>query len=156
MVMESGSPGIRSASEREERKKLDEEHAQVLEKGDFESFLHSWYSQPLFESLTRDSVRFQQLLLRRRDNDPFELATSLRWMGAGVQPSLWESLPQLGIPLLVLAGEYDGKYRSIADEIAARCRNARATVVPDAGHNVHAENPEAYTRGLLGFLMEKG
>ena len=152
LVMESGSPGIQSAVEREERSALDEKLAQELERGDFETFLRSWYNQPLFESLKRDPVRFQQILERRRNNDTVELARSLRGMGPGGHLPLWQDLPRLGTPLLILAGEMDQKYKRIAQEMSALCPKARLALVPDTGHNIHAENAGAYVRALERFL----
>ncbi|MFQ5853824.1 MAG: 2-succinyl-6-hydroxy-2,4-cyclohexadiene-1-carboxylate synthase [Candidatus Binatia bacterium] len=155
LVMESASPGIQSAAERNERRALDEKRAQQLEHDDFETFLRSWYNQPLFQSLKREPDLFQQILDRRRENNPVELARSLRGTGPGVQPSLWHNLPRLETPLLVLAGGMDLKYKRIAQEMVALCPKARLALVPDTGHNVHAENTDEYTRALRRFLAKQ-
>lgn len=154
LVMESGSPGIQSAVEREERSALDKQRAQELEQGDFETFLRSWYNQPLFESLKRDPVRFQQILERRRNNDTVELARSLRGMGPGGHLPFWQDLPHLRTPLLILAGERDQKYKRIAQEIAALCPKAHLALVPDTGHNIHTENAGEYVQTLGKFLTK--
>lgn len=155
LVMESGSPGIQSADERDERRALDENRVHELENRDFEIFLRSWYKQPLFESLNRDPVLFELVLERRRKNDPVELAKSLRRMGPGVHPPLWRDLPRLEVPLLILAGEMDLKYKRIAQEIAALCPKARLELVPDTGHNIHAENTGRYVLALRRFLTRQ-
>jgi 2-succinyl-6-hydroxy-2,4-cyclohexadiene-1-carboxylate synthase len=152
LVMESGSPGIQSAVEREERRALDEKRAQELENSDFESFLRSWYNQPLFESLKRDPVLFKKILERRRNNDPVELARSLRGMGSGGHLPHWQDLSHLRTPLLILAGEMDLKYKRIAQEMAALSPKARLALVPDTGHNIHAENAGEYVKALRSFL----
>ncbi len=155
LVMESGSPGIHSAGEREERRGLDEKRAQELEKGNFESFLRSWYNQPLFESLKRDPVIFEQILERRRNNDPAELARSLRGMGPGGHLPHWQDLSHLRTPLLILAGEMDLKYKRTAQEMAALCPQARLVLVPDTGHNIHSENAGEYVLALRKFLTDR-
>lgn len=153
LVMESGSPGIQSAVERDVRRALDEKRAHELENSDFESFLRSWYKQPLFESLKRDPVLFEQILERRRKNDPVELAKSLRGMGPGDQPALWQDLPHLETPLLILVGEMDLKYKRIAQEMKSLCPKARLELVPDTGHNIHAETTGEVVEALKRFLI---
>lgn len=120
----------------------------------FEVFLQEWYDQPLFQSLKKDRARFDRLMERRKRNDPAELAKSLRGMGAGVQPPLWHELRRLDIPLLVIAGDGDAKYREIAREMARSCKNAASAVVDGTGHNVHEEDPKAYTKLLRQFLTD--
>jgi len=155
IVTESASPGIEGVAERAERQKLDNKRAEELKRGDFEGFLQSWYQQPLFESLKRDRARFDRLLERRRSNNPMELAKSLKGMSAGIQPSLWSSLPQLEIPLLVVTGEHDVKYPALAKEMARLCKTASLATVADAGHNAHAEKPAQYAQQLQQFLRGK-
>jgi 2-succinyl-6-hydroxy-2,4-cyclohexadiene-1-carboxylate synthase len=155
IVVESASPGIEGVAERAERQELDHKRAEELEKSDFEAFLESWYRQPLFESLKRDRARFDRLLERRRSNNPIELAKSLKGMSTGVQPSLWGSLPQLKMPLLVMSGELDPKYRQLGAEMSRLCQKAILTIVADAGHNAHAERPAEYAQQLGQFLRGK-
>ena len=107
LEMESASPGLRSEPERAERRDQDEQRAMELETGDWEAFLRQWYAAPMFESLPGCGERFQELLARRRKNNPRELARVLRGMGTGAQPSLWDRLPEAAAPSLLVAGERD-------------------------------------------------
>jgi 2-succinyl-6-hydroxy-2,4-cyclohexadiene-1-carboxylate synthase len=75
-------------------------------------------------------------------------------MGVGVQPPLWHELPQLDIPLLVIAGDGDTKYRKIAKKMADSCKKAFLAVVLGTGHNVHEEDSKEYTKLLRQFLTE--
>ncbi|HEV8344804.1 MAG TPA: 2-succinyl-6-hydroxy-2,4-cyclohexadiene-1-carboxylate synthase [Candidatus Binatia bacterium] len=154
IVIESASPGIESALEHAKRKKMDEKKAKQLETIEFEVFLQEWYEQPLFQSLKKDRVRFDRLLERRKINDPAELAKSLRGMSAGVQPPLWHELQRFDIPLLVIAGDGDTKYRKIAKKMARSCKKASLALVDGTWHNVHEENPKEYTTLLRQFLTE--
>jgi 2-succinyl-6-hydroxy-2,4-cyclohexadiene-1-carboxylate synthase len=148
--LESSSPGLGDAAEREVRRRLDEKKAARLESDDFEAFLTDWYSQPLFASLARRDGLVEAMISARRGNDPAELARSLRGMGTGTQPSLWDELPGLVAPALAVAGELDEKFVTISRRMAGTSPNVRAAVVPGAGHNVRAEAPETY----LGLLMD--
>jgi len=96
LFLESTSPGIESAAERQARRDADEERAKRLESGDFEDFLADWYRQPLFASLSRHEGLVETMIEARSHNDPGELVRSLRGMGLGSQPSLWGHLPSPG------------------------------------------------------------
>ena len=152
LFLESASPGLKSARERAARRAADEERAARLESGDFEDFLRDWYQQPLFATLARDDELLKRTLGARRENDPGELAKSLRGIGAGNQVSLWEELSELRVPALAVAGELDDKFVGISRGMAAANPGIRAAVVSRAGHNVHAEAPAEYLALLRGFL----
>ena len=144
LFLESASPGIEGVEERTARRKADEERARRLESGNFEAFLGDWYKQPLFASLARHEGLVEKLTASRRNNDPAELAKSLRGMGTGSQPSLWNELENLSVPTLAVAGRFDEKFVRIAQEMAERNPRISVEVIPSAGHNVRLEVPEAY------------
>jgi 2-succinyl-6-hydroxy-2,4-cyclohexadiene-1-carboxylate synthase len=152
LFLESASPGIDDAAEREARREADERRASVLESGDFGDFLVDWYRQPLFASLSRHEGLVEAMIGARLHNDPGELARSLRGMGVGSQPSLWEELAGLGVPALAVAGNLDGKFVHVSRRMAALSPNVCAAVVPGAGHNVRAEVSGAYLALLKRFL----
>jgi pimeloyl-ACP methyl ester carboxylesterase len=56
---------------------------------------------------------------------------------------LWEHLPQLRIPVALVVGERDAKFRAIAGQMAELLPDATLHVVPDAGHAVQLEAPDA-------------
>lgn len=150
LVLESASPGLQSEAERAERRALDDQRAQRIE-DDLGAFLDDWYRLPLFASLGRHGL-VESMVRRRRTNDARELARALRGLSPGEQPSLWNCLPDLDVPTLVLTGALDDKYRAITKRTAHRVPRARRIVVPDAGHNVHAERPQAFLSHLGRFL----
>jgi 2-succinyl-6-hydroxy-2,4-cyclohexadiene-1-carboxylate synthase len=152
LFLESASPGIDDAAEREARRDADEERARRLELGDFETFLADWYRQPLFAPLARHEGLMEKIIKARRRNDPDELVRSLRGMGAGNQLSLWGELGGLKAPALAVVGALDEKYVGIAHRMAALNPRLRTAVVSGAGHNVRLEAPEAYLGLLQGFL----
>ena len=136
LVLESASPGLAEGAEQVARRCVDEARALRLETDDFDAFLADWYRQPLFATLARHPGLAEQTLLRRRQNQASELARSLRGMGTGQQPSLWERLESLPVSTLAVAGALDGKYVEIAERMALRTSNLRVAVIPDVGHNV--------------------
>jgi 2-succinyl-6-hydroxy-2,4-cyclohexadiene-1-carboxylate synthase len=152
LFLESASPGLERSGERAARRAADESKAVRLESGDFEPFLRDWYAQPLFAPLARDEDQLRRTIDARRRNDAGELARSLRGMGTGSQPSLWEELTGLGVPTLAIAGELDGKYAGISSRMAGINPRIESAVVPGAGHTVHAETPAAYNSLLWRFV----
>lgn len=152
VVLESASPGLATAAEREERIRRDEALAKQLEEEDFETFLKQWYRQPIFHSLSRH-LAFSSLIQRRLRNSPAELAKSLRSMGTGRQPSLWEELSSNKVPLLLLTGESDTKFNRIAVQMVQVCDGARVRIIPGCGHNIHFENPREFARQVQTFFI---
>ena len=152
VVLESASPGFKTKQERQDRRVHDNMLAERLETGSLKQFLKEWYDQPLFASLRQDKKRFARLLINRTNNNKSGLATSLRMMGAGVQPSLWGQLHKIQARLLLIVGEKDDKFKRIAAEMAPKCPRASICIVQGAGHNVHWEKPEEYARTVKGFL----
>ncbi len=150
VVLVSASPGLRTEAERVARLQYDRTLADQIEAA-FPSFLSYWYSQPLFYSLRHHPV-FRQVQERRSHNHPAALATSLRYLSTGLQPSLWECLPHHTQPLLLLAGADDRKFCTINQAMAACCPTAQLQIIPACGHVLHLEQPDAVTQALQTFL----
>jgi 3-oxoadipate enol-lactonase len=63
-------------------------------------------------------------------------------------------LESLAIPTLVIVGENDkADFRAIAHHLAEHIPNAEYAVVPNAGHLVGIDQPDALNRLLLDFLQ---
>jgi len=153
VVLESASPGLATAAERQARCEHDRVLAQRLLTIRYDRFLDQWYNQPLFANIRRDPVRFEKLLADREDVDTHGFARSLLHLGTGSQPSVWDSLGLI-LPSLLLVGEMDAKFRDIAVRMAVKMRAATVTVVAGAGHNVHFEQPEKYASLVRSFLTQ--
>ncbi|MBW4503947.1 MAG: 2-succinyl-6-hydroxy-2,4-cyclohexadiene-1-carboxylate synthase [Scytonema hyalinum WJT4-NPBG1] len=156
VILESASPGLSTEAERVERVKRDEQIARKLErsvnKNDFAVFLSNWYTQPIFGSIKNHS-QFQHLIEVRLQNNPIELAKSLRLMGTGYQPSLWEKLKENTNPLLLLVGEDDEKFIDINQKIAKTWK-CQLKIVSYSGHNIHFVNTMVFVKSVREFLIE--
>jgi 2-succinyl-6-hydroxy-2,4-cyclohexadiene-1-carboxylate synthase len=153
LILESASPGLRTDAERAERSQHDEALAHRIEQDGIKTFVDYWERISLFES-QRHLPMIQQFQLRedRLRNRPTGLANSLRGMGTGVQPSLWDKLSTLNVPALLLVGELDTKFVGIADQMYDLLPDAQMFIVPDAGHTVHLEQPAVFQTTVLNFL----
>jgi 2-succinyl-6-hydroxy-2,4-cyclohexadiene-1-carboxylate synthase len=76
------------------------------------------------------------------------LARALRGLGTGALPSVWDRLAELRIPVVLVVGERDQKFRAIAEEMASAIAAARLVVVRGAGHAAHLEAPEAVATAI--------
>jgi 2-succinyl-6-hydroxy-2,4-cyclohexadiene-1-carboxylate synthase len=157
VVLESASPGLKTEAERLERVKRDLQIARKLERStareDFLAFLSFWYKQPIFGEINQHP-EFEQMIENRLQNNPIGFAKSLRFMGTGCQPSLWEKLGNNNIPLLLLAGGYDDKFIQINREMAKKSDCTKLEIINHAGHNIHFENPAAFVESVSYFFRK--
>lgn len=139
LVLIGASPGIDDPDARAERRRADALLADDLAAGDTKAFLDGWLAQPLFETTTPRAADIEA----RRANPPDGLAYALRTLGTGAQDPLWDRLPELAMPVLLLAGEHDGKFRARAERMAAAIgASARTAWVEGAGHAVPLDRPD--------------
>lgn len=153
LVLESGSPGLATERERSERRAADEALGRRIVDGGVAAFVDFWESQPIFETrraLPADVVAYQRAL--RLGNDARSLAASLAGVGTGALPSLWDELPRLAVPTLLVVGELDRKFVDVGERMARAMPDARLVVVPGAGHTVHLERPGAWLEAVTSFL----
>jgi 2-succinyl-6-hydroxy-2,4-cyclohexadiene-1-carboxylate synthase len=155
LVLLGASAGIEDEAQRSARRAADDALAAELERDGVEAFLERWLSGPLFATLPREAAG----LADRLRNDAAGLASSLRLAGAGAQADLWPRLPELAMPVTVMAGELDERFTAIGRRLAGAIgANATFTVVPGAGHAAHLERPEelvALLRESLGGLLNQ-
>ena len=153
LVLVGASPGIEDANQRAARREADEDLARSLEVDGLEAFLERWLARPLFVGLPRHAAGVGA----RLDNSAPALADTLRRMGTGAQESLWERLPELCMPVLLVAGERDTEFARLAGEMADRIgAPARVALVPGAGHACHLERPGPFVDLVLPFLETGG
>ncbi len=153
LILESSSPGLREDAARRARAAQDAGLAAMLERDGVAAFVDHWEELPLFRSQNRlpEAVR-AALRAQRSQHTPVGLANSLRGIGQGVQPSMHDRLPLLRVPTLLIAGALDPDYCALAREMSRVIPASRLVIVPDAGHAVHLEQPEAFTLIVLEFL----
>ena len=151
LVLIGAAAGIEDPGERAARRAADEDLAADLERFGLDAFLDRWLAGPLFTTLPDDQADRAE----RLRNTPAALASSLRLAGTGTQDPLWDRLPEIGAPVLLLAGELDAKFRAVAERMArAIGANAQTAIVPAAGHAAHLEHPAAFLAILRRWLAE--
>jgi 2-succinyl-6-hydroxy-2,4-cyclohexadiene-1-carboxylate synthase len=141
LVLIGASPGLADPAERAARRAADEALAAALERDGIEPFARRWAAQPLFASQAPAVAAAAHA--ERLRNTAAGLAASLRGVGTGTMEPLWERLGELRIPVALIVGEQDAKFRATAERMAAAIPHAELHVVAGAGHAVQLERPEA-------------
>jgi 2-succinyl-6-hydroxy-2,4-cyclohexadiene-1-carboxylate synthase len=148
LVLVGASPGIADPAERKARRRADEALADRIEAIGIESFAAEWGAQPLFAG--QDERAAAAAHADRLRNTPAGLAAALRGLGTGVMPPLHGRLADLAIPVALVVGERDEKFRAIAERMAAAIADCRLEIVTGAGHAAQLERPEAVAAAMRG------
>ena len=71
---------------------------------------------------------------------------------AGPVPSLVDHLAEIDIPALILVGEEDENFQRASLVLEAKLPQGRRIEIPNAGHAVQLDQPEALSQAILEFL----
>jgi 2-succinyl-6-hydroxy-2,4-cyclohexadiene-1-carboxylate synthase len=148
LVLIGATAGLGAESERRARQQADDELARSIEVSGVEAFLDRWLALDLFATLTPEQADRDT-----RSRDGAGLAGSLRLAGTGAMEPLWDRLPELRMPALLVAGELDSKFRALAEEMARRWGGpVEVAVIAGAGHACHLERPQEFVARVTTFL----
>ena len=133
LVLVSASPGLADDGERAARRDADEALAERIEAIGAEAFAREWAAQPLFAGQPPEVAAAAHADRLRRG--AAEHAAQLRGLGTGVMPPLWDRLGELTMPVTLVVGERDAKFRAIAERMgcAGRGRPGRRPRRPPRG-----------------------
>ncbi|CAK9155708.1 unnamed protein product [Ilex paraguariensis] len=158
-VIISGSPGLTDREARKVRCAKDDFRACSLVSYGLEVFLDSWYAGELWSSL-RGHPHFKRIVANRlQQDDVHTLAKVLSDSSVGRQLPLWEDLKHCKVPVLLIVGEKDAKFKRIAQDMCSIInsgtwsRDHPAIVeIPNCGHAAHLENPLPVIHAVREFL----
>lgn len=145
LVLVSTTAGIEDGAERASRRAADDRLADRIEEIGVDAFLVEWLAQPLFRSLlVSDDDR-----LARASNTAPGLASSLRSCGTGTQQPLWDLLDEITVPTVIVAGQLDTKFATLAHRLGAIIGDSSVHILPGVGHACHLEDPGMFIRVAL-------
>jgi aminoacrylate hydrolase len=99
-----------------------------------------------------EAVNFYVETKRAFPHSTEELARRVEGIG---RFDVFEALPRLGVPTLVVTGSHDRLVPpENAQRLAARIPRAELAVIEGAGHVFYVEQPEATNRALLDFFTK--
>ena len=149
LVLISGSPGLRTNAEQIERQRSDEQLAREIRQVGVSQFVSKWLSNPMFANLVSTEGDIKDRLRNSVDG----LVSSLTMSGTGSQQSLWDRLSELSMPVLLIVGENDQKFRQINSEMKNLISSQTELVtIQNAGHAVHLEQPKQCVSVIANFL----
>jgi len=148
LVLVSASPGLSDEEERAARRAADGALAKRIEAVGVETFAREWAAQPLFAGQAPEVAALAHEDRLRRT--AAEHAAQLRGLGTGVMPPLWDRLGELAMPVTLVVGERDAKFRALAERMGDRLPAGEIIVVAGAGHAVALEAPEAVAAAIDG------
>jgi 2-succinyl-6-hydroxy-2,4-cyclohexadiene-1-carboxylate synthase len=152
LVLIGATPGFTELADAQERRRVDSERADRLEQIGVDAFLDEWLAAPLFATLPTDRYGLEY----RRRNTVGGLAHSLRWCGTGnMGATMWAALERIPIPVLVIAGELDGKFTTIGQRMVATLPNGTFAPIAGAGHAAHTERPDEVSATIADWLSRQ-
>ena len=153
-ILVGANPGI-PESERAARRAWERTWAETLRAEGLETFYESWDGQALLTPARPLSSRARDAReASRRDHESEGLAWAMVELGLGAMPDYRARLAEIDLPVTLVVGSEDTKFLALAREMVSSMQRARLVVVPDAGHNVVLEQPEALA-ALLGAEHEQ-
>ncbi|KAG7671813.1 putative Protein PHYLLO, chloroplastic [Nannochloris sp. 'desiccata'] len=172
VVSISGSPGMpeNDVTQREQRVMEDAMRAVKLREEGLDAFMSSWYTAPMWDTLTKENSEvFNRIVQSRKRGlhenlDLSSLSLTLEKMSPGrapdVQPDLYRLSSQGKLPKMVLvAGEQDKKFVGISKKLVEDLNSGEhsveiveAVVVEKCGHTVHVEQPVVLLNILFDFI----
>lgn len=150
LMLIGASPGLGDPTERASRREADDRLADEVEAMTIDAFAARWAQTPVLAGQPPGVLA--AVHADRLRNSPEGLARALRGLGTGALPSVWARLGEVAVPVTLIVGERDERFRGIAAEMAARLGvsaapnggalpDAETVVVPGVGHAVHLEDP---------------
>jgi 2-succinyl-6-hydroxy-2,4-cyclohexadiene-1-carboxylate synthase len=153
LILESASAGLKSVAQRAARLKSDRALAAFAERSGIEAFVRRWEAMALFASLAELPAPVRAQLRRARLKcSARALAACLRTMSVGAQPYLQDTLSMLHVPVLIVVGSRDRKFRTIGRKLARAITGAQLAIIDGAGHIPHLERPEEFNRLAASFF----
>ena len=149
LVLESASPGLADPGDRAARRAADARLARRISMSPIEDFVKYWEDTPLFESQRRlpPAVRARQRKVRLA-NDPQGIADALLGLGTGRLPAIWDLLPTIATPTLLIAGKLDAKFVAIAKRMVER--------MPQRPHRGRRRGRSCGPPGEAGRMVGRG
>ncbi len=142
LVLIGATPGIKEPEQRVKRQQWDQLQADRIRELGVEGFYNAWQQLPIIATQQRieSSIR-HQMKINRFAQSIEGLTNSMIHFGTGTMRDCWDELSNLRLPILLMTGEEDSKYRTLASQMLARLPDgfAELQVILGAGHCAHLE-----------------
>ena len=111
-------------------------------------------NKELFDSLKKlHEEKLNKIKNEKRKNKKIGLINSLLGFGTGSMPCLYDELKSLTVSTLLITGEFDRKFTDINKKMVKELPNAKHSIINNAGHNTHIEEPKDFINAVNEFLI---
>ena len=140
IVLLSSHPGIENKEKQHREKKI--AFWQSLIDTSPETFLNAWYSQALFQTLSK-----KKIMQKRKGFDTNAAKWALDELSLLKQPLLSDHIKKHSNKFLCICGAKDLYYRQLYSTL--NCKK----IIPDASHAIHVEKPNICYKHILKHLL---
>ncbi|MDG6894714.1 2-succinyl-6-hydroxy-2,4-cyclohexadiene-1-carboxylate synthase [Volucribacter amazonae] len=148
LLLEGVNLGLSDSAQRQQRWQQDQNWAKRFAHQPIQQVLEEWYQQPVFAHLTPQQR--QQLIQLRQHNNGQAIARMLTATSLAKQPDFRYKVRCVSLPVFYFCGEKDQKFQQIAKQ-----NQLDLTLIPQAGHNAHQENPQQFAKLLTEKLCSR-
>lgn len=153
LILESSTAGLESESERNQRIVADQNLCKMIETKGINYFIDYWMNLELFLDLKSINANsYKEIIERKKNNSPLGLINSLNGFGTGVMHPLWNLLPNIKIPTLLITGEFDKKFTEINKKMNLLLPNSSHKIIKKCGHNIHQKKAKEFADLLINFI----
>lgn len=145
LILISTNLGI-SNGEKPARLKSDQEWAQKFLNENFVKTVEKWNAQPVFQGSKAEPQRNETQYNRNL------LVSCLENWSLAHQQDFKQEIPNWKMPTMYVAGDKDAKYIQIAREFQRLQPSANLSIVPESGHRVLFDQPEALAKLISDFI----
>ncbi|MGV6987625.1 2-succinyl-6-hydroxy-2,4-cyclohexadiene-1-carboxylate synthase [Testudinibacter sp. P80/BLE/0925] len=146
VIVEGANLGLNSEAELQARWLSDQAWAQRFATESPSAVLNAWYQQAVFSHL--NAAQRQALIEKRAPNCGDNIAKMLLATSLAKQPNLTAKVRSSRLPIHFFCGERDQKFRTQAEH-----NQLDLTLIKQAGHNAHLENPDDFAAKLTALLI---
>ena len=155
LVLVNAGPGFKREEARLGWQKMLESAARKMERDGLEAYLKGSRAREQLVGLKPDSEGARQAVGGILQSSVAGLTRFARHI-AGPIPNLVDELHRIEAPTLILVGEQDATFQRAAEVMEAKLPSARRVVIPDAGHVLNLDQPEAFASQVEAFLERVG
>lgn len=142
-VLVGVNPGLGTDEERRERRAREAPLRALLHGENLPGFVAAWQEHPLLATgRALPPERLEAQRQQRLGHTAAGLAHALDVLGLASMPDYWPELGRLDLPVTLVVGERDEKFRKLGHSMLRLLPRARLVIAPGVGHNVVLEAPD--------------
>jgi len=150
LILIGATGGLENETDREERWLQDVKWSELICSHGVDTFIDKWMQQPIIS--TQIASKTDERILRKKLLRPEPLAQSMLDFSNGKIPALWKELHRIRVPVALIHGENDVKFRTLHERMAGLLPICSIHEIPDAGHAPQLENPSAFLKVFEALL----